>query len=115
MNFLSMIWTSCILARSMADWTFLTNHAHALLCVAREPGMRLRDIAECVGITERAAHRLVDDLCQEGYLTRHRMGRRSFYEIHPHARLRHPLESDVEIGDVLALLLRDKRGKPRAA
>jgi predicted ArsR family transcriptional regulator len=99
----------------MADWTFLTNHAHALLCVAREPGMRLRDIADCVGITERAAHRIVDDLCEEGYLTRHRVGRRNFYEVHPHAPLRHPLERDVEVGDVLAVLLRDKRGKPRAA
>jgi hypothetical protein len=99
----------------MADWTFLTNHAHALVCVTREPGMRLRDIAECVGITERAAHRIVDDLCQAGYLTRHRVGRRSFYEVHPSTPLRHPLERDVEIGDLLAVLLRDERGKRRAA
>jgi hypothetical protein len=99
----------------MGDWTFLTNHAHALVCVAREPGMRLRDIANCVGITERAAHRIVGELCEEGYLTRHRVGRRNFYEVHPNTPLRHPLEDGVEVGDILAVLLRDRRGKPRAA
>jgi DNA-binding MarR family transcriptional regulator len=99
----------------MNGWTFLTNHAHALLCVAREPGMRLRDIADCVGITERAAQRIVAELCDEGYLTRHRMGRRNFYEVHPHARLRHRLEDGVEVGDLLAVLLREKRDKARAS
>jgi hypothetical protein len=99
----------------MADWTFLTNHAHALVCVAREPGMRLRDIAGCVGITERAAHRIVTELCEEGYLTRHRVGRRNFYEIHPHTPLRHPLERDVEIGDLLEVLLRARRAARRSA
>jgi hypothetical protein len=101
----------------MSDWTFLTNHAHALLCVAREPGMRLRDIAGCVGITERAAQRIVAELCDEGYLTRHRIGRRNFYEVHPHAPLRHGLEDGIEVGDLLAVLLRAKRerGKARAS
>ena len=99
----------------MGDWTFLTNHAHALLCVAREPGMRLRDIANCMGVTERAAQRIVAELCDEGYLTRHRVGRRNFYEVHPHAPLRHPLEDGVEVGEVLAVLLRAKRGKPPAS
>lgn len=77
-----------------------------LLVIATEPGIRLRDIADAVGITESAAHRLVVDLEKEGYLTRHRMGLRNFYEVHPHGPLRHPLEKDVEIGDLLAVLLR---------
>ena len=99
----------------MGDWTFLTNHAHALLCVAREPGMRLRDIASCMGVTERAAQRIVAELCDEGYLTRHRVGRRNFYEVHPHVPLRHPLEDGVEVGEVLAVLLRAKGTKPHAS
>ena len=89
----------------MADWTFLTNHAHALLCIAREPGIRLRDIAECVGITERAAHRIVSELEVEGYLTRHRVGRRNFYEVHPEGSLRHPLEAGQNVGDLLRVLV----------
>ncbi len=85
----------------MAGWTLLTNHGHALVCVAREPGMRLRDIADCVGITERAAHRIVSDLCRAGYLTRHRDGRRNSYELHPDAPLRPELVADHTIGDLL--------------
>jgi DNA-binding Lrp family transcriptional regulator len=92
-------------------WTFLTNHAHVLVVIATEPGMRLRDIADAVGITESAAHRLVVDLEREGYLTRHRLGLRNFYEVHPHRPLRHDLEKEVEIGDVLSVLLgRGPRG-----
>jgi DNA-binding Lrp family transcriptional regulator len=86
-------------------WTFLTNHAHVLVVIATEPGMRLRDIADAVGITESAAHRLVVDLEREGYLTRHRLGLRNFYEVHPQRPLRHDLEKQVEIGDVLSVLL----------
>ena len=91
----------------MADWTFLTSHTHALLCVAREPGMRIRDIATCVGVTERAAHRIISELVEEGYLERHRIGRRNFYEVHPELPLRHPLECEHQVGEILSVLLRE--------
>ena len=90
----------------VAHWAFLTNHAHVLLCVARDPDTRLRHIADCVGITERATHRIITDLIEGGYLTRHRLGRRSFYEVHPELPLRVPLEGDVQVGELFASLLR---------
>lgn len=86
-------------------WDFLTNHAHVLTCVARDPGIRLRDIAERVGITERAAHRIVAELVGAGYLLRERQGRRSRYEIVPELPLRHPLVENREVGDLLAVLV----------
>ena len=89
----------------MPSWSFLSNHALALLCVVRTPGMRLRDIAAEVGITERAAHRIMSDLVEGGYLTRHRVGRRNFYEVHPHVPLRHQLVSDRTLGELLSGLL----------
>ncbi len=82
----------------------LTNHGHVLVCVAREPGMLLRDVAACVGITERAAHRIVCELEAAGYLTRHRKGRRNSYELHPDAPLSHELESDASVGRLIAAL-----------
>ena len=88
----------------MAGWTFLTNPTHVLLCVARDPGMRVRDIADCVGITERAVHRIVSDLVDAGYLTRHRVGRRNEYEIDRDLPLRHPTEGDHSIGRLLSEL-----------
>ena len=87
------------------SWTFLTNHALALLCVVRTPGLRLRDIAQEVGITERAAHRIMSDLVEEGYLTRHRVGRRNFYEVHPNVPLRHVIVEDRTLGDLLGGLI----------
>ncbi len=90
----------------MAQWAFLTNHAHVLLCVAREPDTRLRHIAECVGITERATHRIITDLIEGGYLTRHRLGRRSYYEVHAELPLRAPLEGDHQVGELFAAMLR---------
>ncbi len=90
----------------MAEWEFLTNHAHVLLCVAREPDTRLRHIAECVGITERATHRIICDLVEAGYLTKHRLGRRSYYEVHPELPLRHPLEGAHRVSDIFGPLLR---------
>lgn len=98
----------------MPTWTFLSNHALALLCVVRTPGMRLRDIAQEVGITERAAHRIMSDLVEGGYLTRHRVGRRNFYEVHPHVPLRHELVSDRTLGELLSGLLGRQRPQPRA-
>lgn len=99
----------------MADWTFLTNHAHVLLCVARDPGARLRDVADDVGITERAAQRIIADLVQAGYLEREREGRRNRYRLHPELPLRHPLEQEHAIGEILRVLTRPARRPVRAA
>ena len=82
----------------------LTNHGHALLCVAREPGMRLREIADCIGISERATHKIVCELEAAGYLTRHRQGRRNFYEVHADAPLRHALEREASVGQLVVAL-----------
>jgi DNA-binding transcriptional regulator LsrR (DeoR family) len=90
---------------SMAgDWTFLTNHAHVLLCVAQDPGVRHRDLATRVGITERAAQRIVADLVEAGYLEVAREGRRNRYTLHGDLPLRHPLEQDHHVGEILAVL-----------
>ena len=86
-------------------WDFLTNHAHVLMCVANDPGMRLRDIADAVGITERAAHKILSDLVDEGYVERERAGRRNRYNVRPELHLRHPLVQEREVGDLLDLLL----------
>jgi DNA-binding IscR family transcriptional regulator len=90
----------------MAEWAFLTNHLHALYCVARHPGIRIREIAECVGVRERAAHRLVTDLVEGGYLTRQRVGSRNVYELHPTLPLRREGLDEVAIGEILQVLLR---------
>jgi len=88
----------------MSQWTFLTNHAHALLSIARDPGLRLRDVAEQVGVTERAAQRIVSDLVDAGYLERLRDGRRNSYRVRPDRPLRHPLENGHYIGEILEVL-----------
>ena len=90
----------------VADFDLLTNHAHVLVCVAREPGKRLRDIADCVGITERAAHRIVCELEAGGYLTRRREGRCNTYELHPDMPLPHELEGSTKVGELLRPLLK---------
>ncbi|MBA2349285.1 MAG: winged helix-turn-helix transcriptional regulator [Solirubrobacterales bacterium] len=88
----------------MADWTFLTNHGHVLLCVARDPGVRHRDVAERVGITERAAQRIVADLIEAGYLESTREGRRNHYRLNAEMPLRHPQEEGHQVGEILAVL-----------
>ena len=88
----------------MSSWTFLTNHAHVLLCITRDPGIRLRDVASEVQITERAAQRIVAELVETGYISRSREGRRNHYEVHGDLPLRHPLERHHEIGELLELL-----------
>ena len=87
-------------------WTFLTNHARVLLCVARDSGIRLRDIGESVGITERAAHRIISELLTAGYITRTRNGRRNQYTINTSLPLRDPLARGQSVGDLLAVLAR---------
>jgi DNA-binding Lrp family transcriptional regulator len=102
----------------MPDYQFLTNHAQVLLCVAHDPGIRLRDIAETVGITERSAHRIVSELVEDGYVVRERIGRRNVYKVEPELPLIHPLNQETEqrrIGDLLEVLLgEDGVGPARA-
>jgi DNA-binding MarR family transcriptional regulator len=88
-------------------WTFLTNHAHVLLALAREPDARMRDVADTVGVTERAVQAIVADLEAGGYLTRSRSGRRNHYTVNPAGRFRHPAEADHEVGELLALFTGD--------
>jgi DNA-binding IscR family transcriptional regulator len=88
----------------VSDWTFLTNHAHVMICVAQDPNIRLRDVAERVGITERATQRIVADLVEAGYLERSREGRRNSYRVNPGLPLRHPLERQHSIGEVIEVL-----------
>ncbi|MFL5780054.1 MAG: helix-turn-helix transcriptional regulator [Thermoleophilaceae bacterium] len=89
---------------SAVNWTFLTNHARVLLCIADDPGIRLREIGARVGITERAAHRIVVELEASDYLSRRREGRRNHYTIKPHRPLPDPLANGQRVGDLLALL-----------
>ena len=87
------------------EWDFLTNHAHVLTCVAHDPGIRLRDIADAVGITERAAHRILSELVEDGYVIREREGRRNHYQVVADLPLRHPLVRGREVGDLLKVLI----------
>lgn len=87
-------------------WAFLTNHAQVLVCIADEPGVRLRDISGRVGITERAAHRIVAELADAGYITRRRIGRRNAYLIHTERPLPDVLARNQKVGDLLAVLAR---------
>lgn len=96
-------------------WTFLTNHAHVLLAIARDPTARLRDVADVVGVTERAAHTIVADLEAAGYLRRTRVGRRNHYTVNPAGHFRHPAEADRQIGDFLALFDVDTETGPAIA
>ena len=86
-------------------WDFLTNHAHVLTRVAEDPGIRLRDIAAAVGITERAAHKILSDLVEEGYVLREREGRRNRYQVVANLPLRHPLVRGQKVGDLLEVLV----------
>ena len=88
----------------MAEWSFLTNHARVLLCIARDPGVRLRDIAATLGITERTAFGIVADLTDAGYVVKERDGRRNRYEIQHHLPLAEPTSQERTIGEVLELL-----------
>jgi hypothetical protein len=95
------------------EWTFLSNHAHVLLCIAREPEVRLREVAHRVRITERAVQRIVADLEEGGYLSRSRDGRRNRYAVHLDRPLRHPVESHRDVGVLLNVILRADRPAQR--
>jgi hypothetical protein len=85
-------------------WSFLTNYAQVILCIAHDPGVRLREIGEAVGITERAAHRIVVELAAAGYISRTRNGRRNHYTIESDLPLPDPLARGQKVGDLLAIL-----------
>ena len=85
-------------------WRFLSNHTQVLLCLHRDPNARLRDIAQSVGITERAAQRIVADLIESGYVESERVGRRNRYRIRTDIAMRHPAQHGHEIGQLLKLL-----------
>jgi len=85
-------------------WTFLSNHGQVMLVIARDPDARIRDIAAAVGITERAAQRIVADLVEGGYVERTRVGRRNTYRVNEDAHMRHPLASRHSVGEMLAAL-----------
>jgi DNA-binding MarR family transcriptional regulator len=89
------------------NWSFLTNHARVLLCIARDPGVRLRDVAARLGITERSAQTMVADLTTAGYVVKRKHGRRNRYQIQAHLPLPEPVSQAAAIGDVLALLAAD--------
>lgn len=84
-----------------SEWTFLTNHSHVLICVDEDATARTRDMAVRVGITERAVQRIVAELCEAGYLTRTRDGRRNRYAVHGEMRLRHPVEDHCRVSHLL--------------
>jgi predicted transcriptional regulator len=86
------------------SWRFLSNHTQVLLCVQRDPNARFRDIANRVGVTERAAQRIVADLIETGYVESERVGRRNRYHINVDAAMRHPAQEGHEIGELLRLL-----------
>ena len=88
----------------MADWSFLTTHARVLLCIAHDPGVRLRDIAARTGVTERTAYGIVTDLTQAGYVVKHKDGRRNRYQIQAHLPLPETDGRKRTIGEILALL-----------
>ena len=91
--------------KTVPAWDFLTNHAHVLVCVANDPGIRARDIALAVGITERATHRILSELVKEGYVLRERQGRRNHYEIVADLPLPHPLVQERRVGELIAVLV----------
>jgi DNA-binding MarR family transcriptional regulator len=92
----------------MTEWSFLTNHARVLLCIAHDPGVRLRDIATTLGITERSAYAIVTDLTERGYVVKEKEekdGRRNRYQIQAHLPLREAISRERTIGEVLDLLV----------
>lgn len=93
------------------SWTFLTNHSHVLLCLVQDPEARMRDVAERVGITERAVQRIVSELESAGYVTRTREGRRNTYEVNGSLPLRHPIEGHQSLDALIKLILKTR---PRA-
>jgi DNA-binding transcriptional ArsR family regulator len=95
-------------------WTFLTNHAHVLFCIAQDPEVRLRDVAARVGITERAVQRIVTDLEEAGYVMVSKEGRRNRYQLLSDRPLRHPVERHRSVQALIELVLGPRREPPQA-
>ena len=95
----------------VGSWTFLTNHSHILICLAENPEMRIRDLADAVGITERAVQRILVELEQGGAITKVKEGRRNHYTVNAELPLRHPVEAHCRVGDILRMVERpEQRG-----
>lgn len=90
-------------SKNQNNWTFLSNHSHVLVCIARNNELRIRDIAQLVGITERAVAVIISDLEDGGYLKRVKQGRRNEYSLNKKGKLRHELENKISIGKILDL------------
>jgi predicted transcriptional regulator len=99
-----MVQKSSVDQSPRSEWSLLTNHGNVLLCIARQPTIRISEVARSVGIGERAAQKIIADLVDDGFLTRTKEGRRNRYEVNHNARFRHPLHSHIEIGPLLAVL-----------
>lgn len=99
----------------MPKWTFLTNHAQVLLCVAGDPAARLRDIAVSAGITERSAYGIISDLTEAGYLVKHKDGRRNKYQIQAHLPLPEAAIRERTVGELLNLLVSTETGRRETA
>jgi DNA-binding MarR family transcriptional regulator len=97
---------SKLMAPEAHRWTFLSNHAHVLVCLARDPEVLLREVAKSIGITERAVQKIVSDLEVEGLVKRYREGRRNRYELHLERPLRHPIERHRRVSDLVKLILK---------
>lgn len=89
-----------------ANWTFLTNHARVLLCIAQEPGARIRDVARLIGLTERSVQRILTDLTEAGYVSRIHQGRRNHYVVHSDIPFRRPTEQCHQVSTLLGLMQR---------
>lgn len=87
-----------------AAWTFLSNHGHVLVCIARDPNVRVREIAQAVGVTERAVQRILRELEEGGVIVRTRQGRRTHYEVNEHLPLRHPIEAEHSVGELVRVV-----------
>ena len=85
-------------------WTFLTNHAHVLICIAQDLSLRIRDIADRVGITERGVQRIINELEEAGYVTHAREGRRNLYRLRTNQPLRHPIEQHRNVAALLEMV-----------
>lgn len=96
------------------EWTFFTNHAHVFLCIARDPNVRMREVAALVGITERAVQRIVAELEDAGYIERIRNGRRNRYEVRTNLPLRHPIERHERVSSLIALVLGERERSSRS-
>ena len=93
--------------RDQSRWTFLTNHLHMLACLTRDPELRIRDLADLIGITERTTAQILSQLEAAGYLTKTRVGRRNHYTVHGELPLRHPMHNGRQVGELLRVLERE--------